>query len=269
MAAASRLPSAFPEGERGRDRFPARPAGRAKEGQEGGPDHRSLGSDAPRARRLGPWPRASALRTVRTDALSACAQPRHRCRDGRGRRPSRVTRLFASGPTGGEPWTPLSGLTPHPTPTSRTPPEAPLWVGCTVYSPIGIKCQARRQDFFLGLARRPTRGAAEWGGGSGKGRCGSRSFLRPEQRTEIAGAVRDSNHFNPARNQAVQNEPALVDEAASIGMHIVPHRSKLGKPFQLPAALKHRIDEAVGDPGTPFGQKVLDREQIFARLVRE
>jgi hypothetical protein len=68
------------EGERGRDRFPARPAGRAKEGQEGGPDRRSWGptrSDAPRARRLGPWPRASALRTVRPDALSACAQPRH------------------------------------------------------------------------------------------------------------------------------------------------------------------------------------------------
>jgi hypothetical protein len=99
--------------------------------------------------------------------------------------------------------------------------------------------------------------------------CGSRSFFRPEQRAEIAGAVRDANHFNPARNQAVKNEPALVDEAASIGMHIMPYRSKLGKLLQLPAALKHRIDEAVGDPGTPFGQKVLDREQIFARLVRE
>ena len=86
-----------PRGSAGRDRFPARPAGRAKEGKEGRPDRRSVGSDAPRARRLGPWPRASALRTCRPDALSACAQPRHRCRDGRGRRPSRVTRLFASG----------------------------------------------------------------------------------------------------------------------------------------------------------------------------
>ena len=74
---------------------------------------------------------------------------------------------------------------------------------------------------------------------------------------------------NSARNQSVQNEPALVDEAASIGMHIMPHWPKLGKPLQLPAVLKHRIDEAVGDPGAPFGQKVLDREQIFARLVRE
>ena len=65
-------------------------------------------------------------------------------RDGRGRRPSRVTRLFASGSVRRRTLdTALrAGLTPHPTPTSRTPPEAPLWVGCTVYSPIGIKCQA-------------------------------------------------------------------------------------------------------------------------------
>ena len=80
MAAASRLALGFSRGSAGARSVPRASGGsregKGRSGRRAGPP--KLGSDAPRARRLGPWPRASALRTCSSpDALSACAQPRH------------------------------------------------------------------------------------------------------------------------------------------------------------------------------------------------